>query len=85
LYLYENEIRTKIIKGDQVLEGKSSDPIKTLNESEIVKKEFADKNKLEYWYNDYLYAYGVQEIVNMNQKGLGKRRVFYINKVSFSE
>ena len=85
LYLYENEIRTKIIKGDQVLEGKSTDPIKTLNESDIVKKEYADKNKLEYWYDDYLYAYGVQEIVNLNQKSLGKRRVFYINKVSFPE
>jgi hypothetical protein len=83
-YLYDNEIRTKIIKGDQVLEGKASDPVRTLNSTDYVKKEFAQKNKLEYWYNDYLYAYGVQEIVNQSQKALGKRTVFYINKITYS-
>lgn len=81
LYLFDNEIRTKIIKGDQVLEGKTSDPIRTKFENEVVKKEYSDRSKLEYWYGDYLYAYGVQEIVNPSQKALGKRRVFYINKV----
>jgi hypothetical protein len=85
LYLYENEIRTKIIKGDQVLEGKATDPIRTLNEMDIVRKEFADKNKLEYWYSDYLYAYGIQEIVDQSQKALGRRRVFYINKITYSQ
>lgn len=85
LYLFENEIRTKIIKGDQVLEGKSTDAIKTMFETDIVKKEAADQSKLEYWYDDYLYAYGVQEILNPAASGPGKRRVFYINKVTYSE
>jgi hypothetical protein len=85
LYLFENEIRTKIIKGGQVLEGKTIDPIKTMFENDIVKKEVSDHSKLEYWYGDYLYAYGVQEIVNATVNGLGKRRVFYINKVTYSE
>lgn len=85
LYLFDNEIRTKIIQGDQVLEGKVSDPIRTMHETDIVKKESNGSNKLEYWYNDYLYAYGVQEIVNESQKGLARRRVFYINKVTSPE
>jgi hypothetical protein len=85
LYLFQNEIRTKIIHGDQVLEGKASDPIRTLFENDIVKKEATDQSKLEYWYDDYLYAYGVQEIVNPGSAAPGKRRVFYINKVSYSE
>lgn len=85
LYLFENEIRTKIIHGDQVLEGKASDPIRTLFENDIVKKEATDQSKLEYWYDDYLYAYGIQEIVNPGSTAPGKRRVFYINKVSYSE
>jgi hypothetical protein len=81
-YLYENQIRTKIIQGDQVLEGKSSDPIRTLNEKDVVKNTYDDK--LEYWYKDYLYAYGIQEIVNHDPKGFGRRKVFYINKVTLN-
>lgn len=82
LYLFDNEIRTKIIQGDQVLEGKTSDPIRTLNETDIVKKEYTQKSKLEYWYDNKLYAYGVQEILNLDPTSAGKRRVFYINKVT---
>jgi hypothetical protein len=81
-YLFENQIRTKIIQGDQVLEGKSSDPIKALSIKDVVKDTYDDK--LEYWYNDYLYAYGVQEIVRHDVKGFGRRKVFYINKVTLS-
>jgi hypothetical protein len=84
LYLYDNEFRTKIIKGDQVLEGKTRDRILTFNQSDLVKNENAG-SKLEYWYKDYLYAYGIQEIVNTGPPNPGKRRVFYINKVSHSK
>jgi hypothetical protein len=83
LYLFDSEIRTKIIQGDKVLEGKSNDPIKTLNENEIIKKEYTDESKLDYWYNDHLFAYGVQEIVNPKFGNTAKRRVFYINKVTY--
>lgn len=79
LYLFDNEIRTKIIQGDKVLEGKTSDRIRTADTKEIAKSERG--NKLEYWYDDYLYAYGVQEISKPASQG-GKRRVFFINKLS---
>src|SRR5688500_7445154 len=62
MYLYENDIRTKIIQGDMVLEGKTVDPIETFRDSDVVRDERNEKNKLEYWYNNYLYAYGVQDI-----------------------
>jgi len=80
LYLYENELRSKIIQDNKVLEGKSFEPLKTNSETEIVKKESKDPGKLEYWYGDYFYAYGTQEIINPR---LGKRKVFFINKVSY--
>jgi hypothetical protein len=83
LYLYENQIRTKIIQGDQVIEGKASDPIKTLNPYDVVKNTYDDK--LEYWYKDNLYAYGIQEIVNHDVKKYGRRKVFYINKVTLGK
>jgi hypothetical protein len=81
LYLFDNEIRTKIIKDEEVLEGKSSDPISTLNASDIVKRERTEKGKLEYWYQNYLFASGIQDIAGAG----GKRRVFYINKVTYAK
>jgi hypothetical protein len=80
LYLFENELRTKIIQDDQVLEGKTFEPIKTKSESEIVKKEETELSKLDYWYQDYFYAYGIQEVTNARA---GKKRVFFINKISY--
>jgi hypothetical protein len=82
LYLFDNNIRTKIIRDNEVLEGKSVDPILTGRPDEIVRRNYSnDINKLEYWYSDYLYAYGVQEIENKSDKNKPSRRVFYINKI----
>jgi len=78
LYLFENELRSKIIQDDQVLEGKTFEAIRTKTD-EIVKKEETELSKLDYWYQDFFYAYGIQEITN---PGTGKRRVFFINKIS---
>ncbi len=80
MYLFDGQIRTKVIKDNQVLEGKTSDGIKTLREFDFVKGNEVEQGKLDYWYNDKLYACGVQEIIN---HGLGKRKVFFINKVTF--
>lgn len=80
LYLFENKLRTKIIQNNEVLEGKTMDAIKTNSEFEIVKKDDSDINKLEYWYGDYLFAYGIQDIESV-RPGENRKRVFYINKV----
>ena len=64
LYLFDNELRTKIIKNNEVLEGKTIEPIKTMRKMNIVKKDQTDFNKLDYWYSDFFFAYGVQEITN---------------------
>ncbi len=80
LYLFENQLRTKIIQNDSVLEGKNSEPLKTRSALEIAKMENNNPGKLEYWYDNYFYAWGVQEIVS---PGTGKRRVFFINKISY--
>ena len=83
-YLFENDIRTKIIQGDRVLEGKAIDPIRTFGENEIVKDDRNSRNKLEYWYKNYLYAYGTQDISTSTGAGQAKRRVFFINKVRYT-
>jgi hypothetical protein len=85
MYVFENHIRTKIIQDDRVLEGKSVDPIRTFSENDVVKNERTGGNKLEYWYEDFLYAYGIQDIVTASSDGQAKRRVFFINKVRFTQ
>lgn len=85
LYFFENKLRTKIIQGNKVLEGKTADPIRTLYDNDIILalKESATSGKLEYWYDHFFYAYGIQNIVNGTDTPLSpKRRVFFINKIS---
>lgn len=78
LYLFDNELRTKIIKDDEVLEGKTFEGIKAREEDQIARKE-SGTSRLDYWYDNYFFAYGVQEISNPVS---GKRRVFFINKIT---
>jgi hypothetical protein len=82
LYLYEDALRSKIIKGNEVLEGKTTEPIKMKLENDVPVKENVKESKLEYWYQDFFYAYGVLEVTNPIA---GKRRVFYINKISYAK
>lgn len=82
LYLFDNELRTKIIKGNEVLEGKTISPIQTNREYDLVKREERNNTKLDYWYQNFFYAYGVQDITNPIS---GKRRVFFVNKVSYDQ
>lgn len=85
MYVFENQIRTKIIKGDMVLEGKTIDPILTFRPEDVVRDDDYEKNKLEYWYNQYMYAYGIQDIETPGVKGSSKRRVFFINKLYYPD
>lgn len=84
-YVFDHAIRTKVIDGSEVLEGKSIDPISIFSDQEVVAKELSDHGRLEYWYDNNLYAYGVQEIVGKNGRQTPKRRVFYVNKVTFAD
>lgn len=83
MYLFENHIRTKIIKNDEVLEGKTVDPIATFREGDMVVGDASQQNRLEYWYDHYLYAYGVQDVVSRTPQTESRRRVFFINKIHY--
>jgi hypothetical protein len=84
LYLYEDKLRTKIIQNNDVIEGKSIDPIKPKFDNDVITRNNSEISKLEYWYQNYLYAYGVQHIENPTV-AKPKRKVFYINKVKQGE
>lgn len=85
LYTYEDVIRSKIIQGNEVLEGKAFNEIELAFENDIVGNNNSEVGGLKKWYGDYFFAYGVQRIKNMAANGVGlHREVFYINKIIYS-
>ena len=79
MYIFENAIRTKIIYNEQVLEGKTTDPIQT----GIPIKELSDESttdKLDKWYGRYFYAYGTQTLIS--ERG-PDRKIFFISKITY--
>lgn len=79
MYVHENDLRSKIINRNEVVESRKVEPLLTFTQ-DTSKPKRTSGSSLNYWYNDYLAASGVQEIVNWQS---GERRVFFINKVSF--
>ncbi len=87
MYLYNNEVRTKIISGSEVLEGKSYDNVRMMFADDVENKNgVANIGGLEKWYGHYFYAYGIQRIKNLRDAGVKlNRRVFYVNKLIYKE
>ena len=82
LYLYEGEVRSKLIEGNEVVEGKTYNPIRLQFEDDVIESELEDVGGLEEWYGNSFFAYGVQRIL---KEGDSKRReIFYINKIVYN-
>ncbi len=83
-YVYANEIRSKIIRDSEIIEGKSTDKLKLKFEDDILKGTEYGSSKLDYWYDDKLFIFGVQQIRNYSQtRANSNRRVFFINKIHY--
>lgn len=85
LYLYDNEIRSKLIEGAEVIEGKQFDDLKLTFEDDVVNKNYSNKiGGLEKWYGNTFVAFGIQRIKNLKDAGVDlNRKVFYVNKVQY--
>ncbi|MCV9385750.1 hypothetical protein [Reichenbachiella ulvae] len=82
MYAFDNELKTKMIQGDSVLEGKSINSIKLKYEKDEVRENISGMQGVKWWYGDKFYAYGMQKIKNKEDAGVElNRKVFYINKV----
>lgn len=81
MYLFENKLRTKIINGADVVEGKSENTIKTSNQGEMVDIPNIESETLDYWYGNYFFAFGVQRL--KRDAGTAGRRVFFVNKITY--
>jgi len=84
LYLYEDEIRTKIIDGTEVLEGKAFNNLALKFEDDVINEGNERYGGLKSWYGEVLFAYGVQKIKNLKDEGVKlNREVFFLNKIQY--
>lgn len=80
--VYNNgeSIASKVIRGNEVVEGKQYTKIETGIKND---KLIGDYNSgMEYWYGNYFISYGYQKIKN-TQQNKAKRTVFYFTKIAF--
>ena len=83
LYFFKDKIRTKIIRDSTVLQGKSSQKIQMNSTEFLVHESPSDINKLDYWYDNYFLASGVQEVELMALNFRIRQKVFFVNKISY--
>ena len=84
MYLEENEIRSKVVEKGEIIEGRTFNPIKLSFESDELKSKNSSMEKIARWYDDASFAYGEQIIRNEKYLGKTSRKVFYINKIKYS-
>jgi hypothetical protein len=87
-YLFENVLRTKIIKDSQVFEGKTKETPVSKSTRTRNKGDNVSKSVLENWYDNYFYAYGTQQanIPKVNSRGgitQDLQKVFFITKITY--
>lgn len=83
-YVFNNKIRSKIIKDSEIIEGNVIDDIKLKFKDDNLKESNFENTKLDYWYKGHLFVYGIQQIKNFREISVdATRKVFFINKVSY--
>ncbi len=78
IYLYENSIRSKVVSNNQMMEGTMQDPL-VIGSKENSSKNKVESSKLEYWYGNHLFVYGVHV---MKYNADNNHKVFFIYKLS---
>lgn len=83
VYSQNGAIKSKVIKGNQVVDSDRMVELPTGVEGDKVRKTSTDD--VEHWYGNYFLAWGAQRIVNAagDVQARGRRNVFYLNKISF--
>lgn len=82
LYLYNQELKIKVIKESEIIEGKYTEDLKLMYESDEMKSNDEELEGLKQWYGNNFYAYGVNKVKNLKDKDIKlNRKVFFINKI----
>ena len=84
LYLFQNQIHSKIIKDSKVLEGLTQEEMKTKYKSDESNGLDTETSHLDHWYKNYFFAYGIQNVKNLTEGDVSlHRKVFFINKLNY--
>ncbi|QSE95953.1 hypothetical protein [Fulvivirga lutea] len=84
LYVFNDKIRSKIIKESEVIEDKELTPIRLKYDSDNLVDNSTIIQGLNSWYDNVFITYGTQEIKNLTSGEVDlKRKVFFINKVIY--
>ncbi len=83
VYSHNGSIRSKIIKGDKVVDSDRVIPNETNIDGDKVRKTSTDD--IDYWYGNFYLAWGEQRIINAagDPQTRGRRNVFYLSKIAF--
>jgi hypothetical protein len=81
LYLFQNALRSKIIKDSEVIEGKMVEDLEEKTPKGIPKVKSIETSRLDYWYDSYFYVYGTETLNSGLADNKPKPRVFFINKI----
>lgn len=82
LYLFDQQLKIKVIKNNEIIEGKYSEDLKLMYESDEMKSNDEELEGLEHWYGNNFYAYGVNKVKNLRDENIKlNRKVFFINKI----
>ena len=82
LYLYNQELKIKVIKGSEIVEGKFTESLMLMYESDEMKGNDEELEGLEQWYGNNFYAFGVNKVKNLLDHDIKlNRKVFFINKI----
>jgi hypothetical protein len=82
LYLYDQQLKIKVIKNNKIIEGKYTEDLQLLYDSDEMKSNDEELEGLEHWYGNNFYAYGVNKVKNLRDENIKlNRKVFFINKI----
>lgn len=82
LYVFDDNILSKVISGNEVLEGKELFDVRLQYEEDRVGENDTRIRGLQRWYDDIFVTYGTQRVKNLRQQGVDLNRdVFFINKI----
>ena len=77
-YAYQNEITSQYVNGKQVLEAQAALPVALMSKGDVL--EYTSNLAMRNWYDNNFLVSGYQYIKN-NQRGKGKRYVFFLSKM----
>lgn len=82
-YINQNLIKTITFEDGEIVNEADATFVQAMDDDDVIKT--ASIGNMTYWYDNFYIAFGYQKIKNKEmERGNKKRKVFYLNKVSYN-